>query len=167
MPFSSATLLQREFGLDAMVAWSDHEESGTVDTAVIDDALIMADQEIMFAINGVYSEAQLATSPLVRYWATLLAGYHLFNNRGNSAPEHLKLMIKEVRDMMKLVADGLRKIPGLTATGLGVPTVSNRMVDRRYGERTIRIQHQSSTPPSTSELGREVFDMGGPFGYDP
>lgn len=167
MAFSSQDLLEREFGQDAVVSWSDHEESGNVVSDVVDDALEYADQEILFGLNGIYAEAELATSALVKHWATILTGLKLFGNRANTPPEWLVKEAESIRAMMKQVCDGLRTIPGLTPLGALVPTMSNRVIDRRYTERTVRVQNQTSSIPRSSDLGRDFFDSTGPIGVDP
>ena len=145
---------------NAVIDFADHDDDGSADTDVVEDAINQATETIDFYLRQRHTQAQLATSNLVNRWCTVLACRFLTQRRANGVPDSIQAeWEQEVKPMLQEVRKGLEGIPGLALREDLRPTMSNLTVDRRYQRSTVRVtKPNSSNPPTklTQDSVREV-----------
>ena len=157
-PLTTAARMEREIGQQAMIDWSCHSDANEYDSDVVNDAINEGTEDLLFELNGMYDEADLATSEMVAAWATTFACLCLCNNRGNDPPAYLEKRYERILEKLKRIRSGNGNIPGLAQTGNQYPSSSNLVVDRRYRDKTIRVRGRSSTGEQQSSLGRDWYE---------
>lgn len=103
MPYATQQDLVDRFGEDELRQLTDRDNSGSIDTAVLDQALADASEEIDSYVGARY-RLPLSTVPqiLVR-WAADIARYHLYDD---AAPEQVQKRYDAVRSSMRMLAEG-------------------------------------------------------------
>lgn len=101
-----------------------------------------------------YTEADLATSPMVARWAAVVSAVHLCMRRGNPVPDSLQAQFDRITDpdsgLAARVSNGQMQIPGVPLRCDSRPMFSNHLVDRRYAfSKVRRSSANSSTAPTT------------------
>ncbi len=163
-PYTSVDELRDLMGDQWVVDNSDHEGDGVADYSPVYRAINAATQEIDLYLGQRYEAAVLAAHQLVRDWATVRAAMKLHRTLADPMPQVLADEWAEILATLKEIAAGQRTIPGLETLGNLRPTMSNRKIDRRYGQRTVRIERDSSTEVPT-KLRREFTGDSPPSGF--
>ena len=145
-----------------IIAFSDHDDTGTEDDDVIDDSIERATEEITGWLCPLYTVVNLALSPIVKRWATVTACYHLVKTRGNPVPESLH----EDYDKIFAMPDGWLaqtrkqqfKLPGIARSDVNTPAFSNLTIDRRFRREKIRVIPSISSPIESDIEQDKTFD---------
>jgi len=124
MPYATQQDLVDRFGEDELIQLTDRDNSGSLDTGVLDQALADASEEIDTYVGARY-QLPLSTTPkiLVR-WCADIARYHLYDD---AAPETVVKRYDGVRSAMKLLAEGKTTLgldTGDAPSRAGQPTVT-------------------------------------------
>lgn len=154
--------MRRMFSDQGVVAFSDHNSDGFEDATVVQSCVDFATGFLGGAVAKLFTLASLATSTVMREFATIVALRTLCMRRGNPIPESIELRYQEIvaRDgILEAIAKGAMQlldsngapIPGLKSFG---PVMSNLSIDRRFYFEKVRVQRQSSTDFS-SKLERD------------
>jgi phage gp36-like protein len=137
--------MERKFSSSGVVEFADHDDDGTADTGVVDDAIQQATEEINLYAMQHYSAAGLASSSLINRWCTVLAVAFLCLNRGNPIPVAIQAEYERIMLNLERVRTGEMRLPGVAYRDDTRPTISNLEVDRRYRHNPIRVNGNSST----------------------
>ena len=148
-PFCTEAELVRRFG-EGVRNWADHDEDGTGDTGVVDDAINQATEEIFLFAGKRYTAVRLAASKLINGWAITLAGFFLSQSRGNSPPESLEAEFVRIMARLERVGSGADSLPGVPMRADLRPTMSNLQVDRRFLHSKTRVTRTNSSDAPTT-----------------
>jgi phage gp36-like protein len=135
-----------------VVGFSDHEEYGEVDNAVVDDCVTYATNHIFGLLATRYAISAIANASILPELATIIACRTLCLRRGNPIPDSLEMRYQEIiaRDgLLEEIAKGDVKLIDangniLNSKGGFAPSFSNLTVDRRYRQENIRVVTGSS-----------------------
>ena len=147
--YTTSTRIDRVLGTSGATQWSDHNDDGFADTSVYEDAIYWATCEIDLYCRGIYSPADMVNNSWVVYACTRLAAWKLCQNRGNSPPEALENEAQRLLQQLESIRMGDMQIPGLSQRADMRPVMVNRVVDRRYTRRTVRVDRATSTDSPT------------------
>jgi phage gp36-like protein len=153
-PYTSDAELVSLMGQEWLISNADHDGDGAADPDAINRAINAATQEIDLYLGQRYESSVLATHDLVRDWATVRAAMKLHRTAGDPLPQVLIDEWAEILATLKALGAGQMTIPGLSTLGNLRPTMSTRRIDRRYGQRTVRVERDNSTEVPT-KLRRE------------
>lgn len=154
-PYCTATQLDRYVSSAGVVEFADHDDDGSADDEVVNDCINEATEEINGYCQQRYAPADLAGSTLVNRWAVKLAAYFLTQRRGNPPPDSFAMEFQRVVALLEKVAAGAYQLPGVALRADLRPSWSNLRVDRRYGQRKIRVKKDTSSD-SPTELRQNV-----------
>lgn len=147
--FTTIELMTARMGTVFITTNSDHDRDGVPDPGVISSVIDEASAEI-FALAGQYYDApSLASSSLIVSWATTLACYYLSINRGNPPPASLEKEYERILKRLEAIANGSQTLPGVPWKSDMRPTWSNRRIDRRYKNNTVRVTRTNSSNAPT------------------
>lgn len=149
-PFCTAAQLAIRFGSAALIDWADHDNDGVADDGVIDEAINRATSKIAARGRQRYSTTVLKNHAEVQGWAVTIGGYLLSQTRGNPPPETLAREYEEIIALLLEVQAGTYWLADVALSADLRPSMSNVQVDRRYRQRTIRVQRESSTDAVSS-----------------
>lgn len=147
--FCTKADMQTQLSLYGLIAFSDHEETGSEDDIVIDAMRLQATQELEGYLTPLYDTDQLASSSLVARWCAILACCDLTRTRGNQVPESLYDACEKITakgGMIDQTKAGTFIIPGLIRKSTNAPSFSNLTIDRRYRREKIRVIRANSGP---------------------
>ena len=147
--------MERQFSPLGVLSFSDHNDDGSGDAGVVDDCINGATAEVFFATNAFYNPADLVGHPLVKRWAIVLAVFYLCELRGNPPPESLVKEYERVMEKLALVTEG-RPIPDVAFKANLSPSASNITIDRRYGQRTVRVTENSTGGPTSTHQDKDT-----------
>jgi phage gp36-like protein len=147
--YSTQTEIERLLSSYGVLAFSDHDESGTADVDVIADCIDQASDEMVMLLRDRYDEPALSACNLVRRWTTLLAAYFLCMRRGNPVPESIQKEYERVSELMKQVSFGHLNLPDVPQRFDLRPTWSNLRVDRRWPRSKTRVKRVNSSDAPT------------------
>ena len=161
-PLTSIDEMRSMISAQGVVAFSDHNSDGFEDVSVVQSCVDFASAFLGGAVAKLFTLVALATSPVMREFATVVAIRTLCMRRGNPIPESIELRYQEIvaRDgllaaivsgAMQLLDSNGNPIPGLKSFG---PVMSNLLIDRRFLHEKVRVRRQSSTDFS-SKLERD------------
>lgn len=159
--YASQADLERLLSSRGVQSFADHDQDGTSDPDVIDDCLVQASQEIELYCKR-YEPADLANSPLVNRWATVLAVVFLCQRRGNGVPESLAEEFKRIYELLMQIGSGIFELPGIAASADSVPKFSNMTVDRLAGNRQLRTIPVPGAHDPKIVSQEKSYDNGGP-----
>lgn len=125
----------------------------------IDDA----SSSIGIYLEQRYLPADLATSPWVRIRATWWACFLLSQMGGD--PSLFSRRVEEIKEEVKLVANGTLPLAGLATRADFVPSMSNIEHDPRYFDATRRVDQTTSTPSTGGTRPRDLSDQ--PMFFNP
>ena len=152
--------INRVLSSGGVIAFADHDESGTSDAGVVDDCIVRASEEINLYCRQRYSEAGLLTSSLVTRWATILAACFVCELRGNPVPASLaKEADRLLEEILPNILAGKMNLPGIAYANDLRPAVSNLTVDRRWRFSKIRRTGPNSTNVASKVERKDVFDI--------
>ena len=155
--------LERFISSDAANDWGDHDNDGTADTDVVEDAINQATEEIDFFLRGQHAQSDLASSTLITRWCCVMAAKFLAERRGNPPPESIQLEFDRIADpisgLLAQVADRKRSLPGVNRR-VDAPGWSNLRIDRRRRVSTVRVTHANSNDQSTTRSQDLDDDIG-------
>lgn len=148
--------LDLRFGDEAIENWSDHDDSGTVDSDVVNTAINRAKAEMDLYLLQRYDEADLANLTIVNAWCVELAGYYLATTRGNPAPDDLMSSVELIFNKLSMIAGRGMDLQGIGESQDRRPVMSNRRITRQQGIQ-VKIRRGESTGPVESQIPRK-FD---------
>ena len=132
MAYSVLADLENKFGTRAIARWSDVDETGSVDTANVADAISDADQlinEILFPVHTIPFSGII---PTITNISVMLAGFNLYVMRGlrdNSSDEHMTQVRQTALDLLHRIVDGQRLLNSTNSEiirkGKGAPIAIN------------------------------------------
>lgn len=151
--FCTVAELTRFLSSAGIVSFGDHDQSGTADTDVVEDAINAATAEIASFGNMWYSPASMATSRLIMRWCVIMSAYNLCMTRGNGVPKSIAAEFERITDpdrgfLVKL-QKGQLQLPGIAMRAQNSPSMSNISLERWHPIRKIRVQ-PNSLPNDTS-----------------
>ena len=107
-----------------IVSLTDDANTGSVDSAKVDAAILRAQSEIDKYLAGRYSVpfADTDVPPLVKGWAVEMASYYLYRG-GIEIPKTVQIMWEGAKKNLKDVAKGDLQLPNVEALadGSGLP----------------------------------------------
>ncbi len=168
MPLLSTTYctiaeLQRFLSANAVTDFADHDDDGSADTDVVEDAINQATEEIDLYLRQQYTQANLSTSTLVTRWCCVMSAKFLAERRGNPPPDSVQLEYDRIANtadgLITQIADLKRQLPGI-ARRSEAPTWSNLEIDRRYARRTARVVRQTSSTSASVKQQHFTHDAG-------
>lgn len=148
-PLTTRNEIEQEIGADGMREWTDHDRLGTEVTKHINRAIDRATSEIMRTAGQRYSAAGMSANDEIRAWATILACFFLSKSRAMHPPDSLMEDVDYIREQLKAISKGDQTLPGVSLKSDLSPTITNRIIDRRFTYRTVRKRPDSTGPPST------------------
>ena len=108
MTYAALQDLQNRAGESEMAQTSDRDNNGEIDAAVVEAALIHADNVINGYVTHLYTIPLTPVPDLVRTWAVSIARYHLHYQ---GAPDYVEKDHKEALAALKDVARGMISLP--------------------------------------------------------
>jgi hypothetical protein len=121
------------------------------DDTALDDAIIMACEEINKYAYKHYSPARLGQSNLVNQWATWLACYYLSGRKGNDPPKVFAREFERIEKQLMMVLTGMLDIPNIPKRRASAMSWSNIVLNPQYDWRVIRKDKGTSSPQPTSK----------------
>ncbi len=152
--YTTTARIEQRMSALGLTNMTDHDEDGTRDTDVVEDAINWATVELDQYL-WKYSPSDLASDELVQMWATDLAVFRSFTNRGNPAPLSIQNEVDRIWSMLPLYADGQRQLRVSNHKQAMRPVISNLRVDRRFRRRVVRVVQETS--PETTTTRRRDF----------
>lgn len=147
--YTTEAMMERKVGAQALIDWCDHDADGTQDSNVLDDSINDATLEIDLYCRPKYSAASLATNNLIKRWATVLACFFCSQNRGNPPPDSLARQAERIYKQLERIRLCTLMLPGVALANDTRPTWSNRRVDRRFRNNSIRVTKTNSSSAPT------------------
>lgn len=142
--------MERRFSAYGVQQFADHDFDDIADDDVVADSIQQASDEInMACFPRGYAADKLTASVTIKYWAVALALCYLCENRGNPPPESLERKCEEIRGKLADVAAG-KDLPGVAISQSNHLAMHNLEVDRRYPNRNVRVEKDTSTPVRTT-----------------
>lgn len=156
--YTSEAAMTRYLSAAGLEAFTDHEESGSLDSDVLHDCINQATEEIDGYARQRYTQAGLAGSNLIQQWATTLACYFLCLRRGNPPIDSLQIAYDRLLDpdkgLLVRLAQGKYNLPGVALGFDPRPSWSNLRIDRRFPNSQTRVVRANSSD-SPSVLGQD------------
>jgi hypothetical protein len=162
--YTTTTELDRMLSAAGVVSFSDHDDNGDGDSAVVTEVIERASVHVASYVARQYEIGTLANDVQIREWTTVIAAYQLCLTRGNMPPESLAIRYNSIADpdagILAKIADK-HKWHGrlLTATRRRDkamhPSFSNLTVDRRYPQERVRVTSRNSNG-ETSALEQDI-----------
>lgn len=161
--YTTEARLQRRMSAAAVIDYSDHDNDGTGDINVVDDAINESTDWINYWVTqGGYTTTNISASSIIAGWATDIAVCYLCQMRGNPPPVTFLDRCEKIDERLKAIAEGREVLPGIAMSNDMRGSMSNRTVDRRYGSSKVRVtRDNSSSPPS--KLPRHWQTRPGPY----
>lgn len=147
--YTTEDRIERLLGSLASLEWSDHDDNGVTDPKVMSDSIYQGTAEIELYCRGLYLPEDMVNNTWVVSVCTQLSALRLCHNRGNSPPEGLVAECERLRRLLESVRTGDMTIPGLAMRADMRPAMVNRVIDRRFKRRTVRVDRQTSTDSPT------------------
>jgi hypothetical protein len=122
----------------------------------------------LYCWQAGYDPNWLATSWIVRNWATTIATRMLCKRRLNSVPEALEDEYQEAVGDLENIRKGMMKIPGLPIRSNRFPAMSNYIIDDNFTVEKLRKQSITSSggdsPNTQQDVAIQVINpyYGGP-----
>lgn len=159
--YTTSARLIRYLGSRGVEDWSSHDDTGIEDDTVVSDSIYQATAEINLYLLGLYNDSDLYKNSFVVDMATRLAACRLCSNRGNDLPQSLADECEKIIERLEKINAQHLTIPGVPLRADMRPTLSNRVIDRRYAQRSVRVERSTSTTSST--ILRQDLVSGGPW----
>jgi phage gp36-like protein len=147
--YTTEAMMQRKVGEQALIDWCDHDNEGIQEANVLDDSINEATVEIDLYCRPKYTASALAGAELIKRWATTLACFFASQSRGNPPPDSLARQVEKIYERLDLIRQCVMSIPGVSLANDTRPTWSNRTVDRRFRNNTIRVTRTNSSKAPT------------------
>ncbi|XZE18810.1 phage protein Gp36 family protein [Pirellulaceae bacterium SH449] len=155
-PLTSSQEMQDALSQAGIVAFSDHNNDGFEDANLINSCIVFATGFVGGKLAKLFTLVALATVPVIREFATIVAIRTLCTRRGNPIPESIEMRYREIVDkdgLLDQIANGQMSLydeDGNLLVGKSfAPVMSNLVVDRRHSARKIRVKQGSSSPVIT------------------
>jgi phage gp36-like protein len=152
IPLTSAQEMQDALSQAGIVAFSDHNNDGFEDENLVNSCVVFGTGFVGGKLAKLFTLVALATVPVIREYATIVAIRTLCTRRGNPIPESIEMRYREIVDRDGLLDDiahgrmSLIDEDGNLLVGKSfAPTLSNLVVDRRHSARKIRVKQGSSS----------------------
>lgn len=133
---------------DGLVGRLDDDQSGDnndAELAFLTQAITWASARINLYCLGRHAAADLAASPIVSYWCSVIAAPMLAKRRGNPVPASLAQTYEEVMEDLKMVRSGEVSLADVATRDSSFPVWSNVRVDVRYDLAKVRKQRPISS----------------------
>jgi hypothetical protein len=145
------------FGVEA---FSDHEETGADNDAVIDFCRTQATGEMRGWIGQLYELTELSKSELVTAWVAVMSCYYLCMKRGNPIPDSLVDEYDRITNPQTGIIAQVQKekflIPDIRRKATNIPVFSNMTIDRRYRRETVRVTSANSSQLTPTKLEQDT-----------
>lgn len=151
--------LIKRFSTYGVEAFSDHDETGAIDTSVVADVIDEASAEIDMYCLRFHTEEVLADVRWIEHACVTIALKLLCECRGNPVPESLLARYDEIIKKLERIRDGQDQLPGAALRSDLRPGFSNITIDRRFRFSRARVvktnstQRDSTLPIKTAESG--------------
>jgi phage gp36-like protein len=116
---------------------------GASNTNVIDDMIEDATSTIDAYVLRFYDADVLVNARWVRRRATVFACHYLSQRRGN--PALFTQWIDRIMKELEMIAQGKLIIPDVASRGDGIPSVTNYLMDARFGTKKDRVDLINTT----------------------
>lgn len=150
-----------------VIAFADHDASGTSDPGVTDLCINRAVSRVLDYAGQQYEvNSAFIAHQTIKDWETVGACYYLCGLRGNPRPTSLSDDYEEIfgpDGLLERVRAGNYQLYGLAKRGGKPPSFANITIDRRYPNRKIRVKPNSS---STNITTTPTEDLAPNPGYD-
>ena len=133
MPYATAAQMEEQFGTRELIALTDRDNVGAVDSAVLARALADADAEIDSYLAGRYTLPLAGTFPALVRHACNLARYHL-SGADVTEVEAVRNRYKDAIRWLESVRDGKTR---LAADAAGLPATEPARISVVGPERTF------------------------------
>lgn len=156
-PFTTRDRIARRYGEEALLNWTEVDQSGVIDEDAIIDAINFITTE-MRLYTQQYSNQSLSEHETIIGWATILVACELSASRGNPPPEQLERRCEQIWKNLQAVLDGSLNFKDIAMDEDYRPSSVNRRVDRRYTGNTVR-RIKSRTQPGPNKLPQNQSDV--------
>lgn len=148
-----------------VIAFADHDQSGTSDTDVVNNCINRATTRVLDYLGQQYTvNAAFIAHETVKDWELVIAAYVLCGLRGNPRPDSLAEDYQEIcgkGGYLEQARAGNYQLYGLAKRNGKAPSFANVTIDRRHPYRKIRVKPNSSnvlTAPQTDDLADPSID---------
>ena len=152
--FCTVAELTRFLSAQGIASFGDHDQSGSADADVVEDAINAATAEISSFGSMWYTPANMATSRMIMRWCVIISAYNLCITRGNSVPESLYTEFLRITEppkgLLLKLQSGQLQLPGIPMRAENSPSMSNMAVERWHPIRKLRVQPNSRPNDSTT-----------------
>ncbi len=159
--FCTVAELTRFLSAQGIASFGDHDQSGTADTDVVEDAINAATAEISSFGSMWYTPANMATSRMIMRWCVVMSAYNLCITRGNTVPDTIDTEFLRITQpphgLLLKLQNGQLQLPGIPLRAQWSPSSSNPTIERWHPIRKIRIQSNSS-PNDASTTPRDKLE---------
>ncbi len=159
------TDLQEYLSSAGVIAFADHDASGTSDTDVVNNCINRAVSRVLDYAGQQYEvNADFIAHQTIIDWEIVGASYFLTGLRGSQRPESIAEDYQEIfgkGGLLEQVLRGSYQLYGLAKRGGKAPSFSNVTIDRRHPYRKIRVKPNSSnvqSPPQTDDILDPAID---------
>jgi len=126
MSYTTQAVLEQRYGAGDLKSWTDDDESGSIDAAVVAQALAAADGQIDSNAAQHYvtplTLGDSGTAAVVRLHAGSIAGYLLASRRPANVAENMRTQYEDATKWLQMLADGRVRLAGESAVSSGQPT---------------------------------------------
>ena len=149
------TDLQEYLSANGVIAFTDHDASGSSDTDVVNNCINRAVSRVLDYAGQQYEvNAAFIAHQTIIDWEIVGASYFLTGLRGNSRPDSIAddyLEIFGPEGLLAQVLKGNYQLYGLAKRHGKPPSFANVTIDRRHPYRKIRVKPNSSHVQSTPQ----------------
>lgn len=137
MPYATSQDIAELHGTQFLNDLADRDQSGTVDTNVVDSAIISADAEINTYLAMRYTTPLAMPTPeIVKIASVEIASYRLASN-GLTLTEDIRKRYEDMIALLKLIASGKAGL-GIPADQIDVPADDTFQTPVAYVGRNMR-----------------------------
>lgn len=126
MSYITQAELEKRFGAGDLRAWTDDDASGSIDAAVVAEAIAGAEGELNGALTQHYttplSLTNAGTAALVRLHTGSIVGYRLAARRPANVPEDLRRQYEDAVKWLRDVVGGKWVLSGESAVAVARPS---------------------------------------------
>jgi len=143
--------LYNRLSSEGVLSLLDDDNDGQVDQleqSALADVLSDASETIAFYTWMKYDPGLLTASAWVNRRAVDLAAWILFQRRGLTPPASVQHKAEQAQKWLEDIADGPRLIPAAPLRRRLAPVWSNTRVDVGFTFKCVRVEPQTSAPPS-------------------
>lgn len=162
--YCTSSDLEQRLSTTGVLLRTDDNDDGDASDGVEATAVAAAIEAASVKINqyclGRYTAANLYASDIVNHWCIILACCELDKRRANTVAASNAEDCKEVTETLKAVQAGDQSIWDIPPRIVSVPTYANMRMDRRYGNKRLRVDTSTSTPSPNVQFPRQTDRSG-------